>query len=233
MGGLGRRFSRGKHSLKESRGSHVSRLKGSVGRMGNGMRVLPLLVLQQPDVLPILVGHSSLLQLPGKVRVRLGPLLQALLLQLDPSIDLVQSLLDLLGYGRRCGYVIAGGSEPILIRRILHIHQGALRRLVGVLPVLDQHPIGIRVKVLEEARLLVNDAVARLVLRLVAAVLTLLLVVLDNGYPGAGLPMLLVPMVIGLVVTRNVVHILVLLVLLVRMVVLPLAGQDKESKEDL
>jgi len=188
-----------------------------------------LLVLQQADVLAILVGHPSLLQFPGKVRIRLGPLLQALLLQLDAGIDLVQSLLDLLGNGRRSGNVITRCPESILIGRVLHIHQSSLGRLVRVLAMLDQHSIRVRIEVLEEARLLMNDAVARLVFRLVAAILTLLLVVLDYGYPGAGLSVIFVAMMIWFVIARNVVHIL----MLVLMVVLSLAGNDHQHKKYL
>jgi len=94
---------------------------------------------------------------------------------------------------------------------------------------LDQHSIRVRIEVLEEARLLMNDAVARLVFRLVAAILTLLLVVLDYGYPGAGLPVIFVTMMIWFIIARNVVDIL----MLVLMVVLSLAGNDQQHKKYL
>lgn len=208
---------------------------GSSVRWGTGYRTifspdlaLILLVLQEANVLAILIGHPPLLQLPGKVRIRLGPLLQALLLQLDAGIDLIQSLLDLLGNGWRSGYVITSGPESVLIGRILHIDEGALRRLVRVLAVLDQHPVGIRLEVLQKARLLVHNAVACLVLRLVAAILALLLVVLDDRYPGARLSVILVPVMVRLVVPRNVIGIgMLVLVLLVLMMVLGLAGKSK------
>lgn len=47
--------------------------------------------------------------------------------------------------------------------------------------------MGIGIEILEEARLLVYYVIAGLVFGLVAAILTLLLVVLQYGYPGARL----------------------------------------------
>lgn len=82
---------------------------------------LLLLVLQQPNVLSILIGHTSLLQFLGKGRITLSALLETFLLQLDARIDLIQTLLYLLGYGWGCGYMIAGGTETILIGRVLYI----------------------------------------------------------------------------------------------------------------
>lgn len=89
-----------------------------------------LLILQQANVLAVLIGHTPFLQLLGKAGIILGALLQALLLQLDARIDLVQALLYLLGYGWRCWYVISSGTEAILVGCVLHIDQGSFRRLV-------------------------------------------------------------------------------------------------------
>lgn len=85
-----------------------------------------LLVLQQPNVLSILIGHTSLLQFLGKGRITLGTLLETFLLQLDARIDLIQTLLYLLGYGRWCGYMISGSTETILIGGVLYIDYGTL-----------------------------------------------------------------------------------------------------------
>jgi len=188
-----------------------------------------LLVLQQTDVLAILVGHASLLQFPRKVWICLGPLLQTLLLQFNASVDLIQTLLYLLGNSRRSRNVITCGPESILVGRVLHIDQSSLGGLVGVLAMLNQHPIWIGVEVLEETGFLMNDAIARLVFCLVASIVTLLLVVLDYGYPGAGLSVIFMTMMIWFVIAWYVVHILVLML----MVVLSLAGNGQQHKKYL
>lgn len=94
---------------------------------------------------------------------------------------------------------------------------------------LNQHPIWIGVEVLEETGFLMNDAIARLVFCLVASIVTLLLVVLDYGYPGAGLSVIFMTMMIWFVIAWYVVHILVLML----MVVLSLAGNGQQHKKYL
>lgn len=189
-----------------------------------------LLILQQANVLAILVGQASLLQFLGKAGIALGTLLQALLLQLNASIDLIQTLLYLLGYGWRSGYMIPCGTEAILIGRVLNVDVSAVWRLVGVLAVLHQDAIGIGIEVLQEAGLLVYNAVAGLVFGLVAAILALLLVVLQYGYPGAGLALILTPMV-RLIVARNIVSIKVAMMLLLMLMLIVMLRMARKGKQ--
>lgn len=189
-----------------------------------------LLILQQANVLAILVGQASLLQFLGKAGIALGTLLQALLLQLNASIDLIQTLLYLLGYGWRSGYMISCGTEAILIGRVLNVDVSAVWRLVGVLAVLHQDAIGIGIEVLQEAGLLVYNAVAGLVFGLVAAILALLLVVLQYGYPGAGLALILTPMV-RLIVARNIVSIKVAMMLLLMLMLIVMLRMARKGKQ--
>lgn len=116
----------------------------------------------------------------------------ALLLQLDAGVDLVETLLDLWWHGSGGRNVGAGGAETVLVGGVLDVDGLSFGRDVRVFAVLDEHAAGVFCgDVLQEARFGGINVVARFVRGLVAAVLALLLVVLENGDPSGSLEFIL------------------------------------------
>lgn len=138
-------------------------------------------------VLTVVVEFGACLRRLGEVGIVGQTFGSALLLQLDAGVDLVEALLDFGGNGSWGRDVVAGGAETVLVSRVLDVDDNAFGRDVRVLAVLDESAARmIGRDVLKEASLGGVDVVAGLVRVLVAAVLALLLVVLEDWDPGGG-----------------------------------------------
>lgn len=95
---------------------------------------------------------------------------------------------------------------------------------------LDEYTVGIRFEILKETRLFVHNIIARLIFGLVAAILTLLLVVLQYGYPGAGLARIFMTM-IQFVIAWYIIRI-GMCMMLVLVLMLGVARQGEQQREE-
>lgn len=133
-------------------------------------------------VLPVVVQFSSL---GSRFRV-FGIIFALLLATSDSGVDLLQTLPDALGDWRFGWQVVTGHSEAPLVGGVLHVDDLTIGGFVRVGTLLYQDSIGVGVEVLKVAGLLVDDVVSGLVLSFVAAIFTLLLVILQNWNPSGG-----------------------------------------------
>lgn len=140
-------------------------------------------------VLSVVVATGTVLLLLGElsgVGTSLG--LIALLVLADSLVDQVKSSLDLRGHWGRSRDMVSGGVEALVVSGVLHIDHLSFGGDVRVRSLLDEDASGQSLGLVTNVSVLGGqDLVSGLVLVLVAAVISLLLVVLQDWDPGGRL----------------------------------------------
>lgn len=144
-------------------------------------------------VLSVVVESRTRLGGLREVRITRQSLGGPFLLQLNAGVDQIQALLDFGRDGCWCGDVIAGGAESLLVGDVLDDDLFAVGSEVRVGALLDEGAArSFLGDVLQESGLGGVDVVAGLVRMLVAAVIGLLLVVLEDRDPGGDVGLVVV-----------------------------------------
>ena len=149
-------------------------------------------------VLSVVVLASALLLFLGVLSgVGTGLSLVALTVQADSLVDLVESLLDLRGHWGWGGDMVSGHLEALVVSGVLDGDHLTVGRDVGVGALLDEDTSGLLLGLVADVSVLGGqDLVSGLVLGLVAAVISLLLVVLKDRHPGGSLLLLVLVLVL-------------------------------------